>query len=563
MVDRDIDEIEAQPREPLAHDGNAPRAGDVCYVIYTSGSTGRPKGVMIAHRNAVAFVKTLATVYKVTPHDRVYQGFSVAFDASVEEVWAAFAIGATLVVAPEDISRSPLDVADFITANEITYFSTVPTFLSLIERDLPTVRLLVLGGEACMPELVARWATPERRMLNTYGPTEATVVATWAECAAGRGRHHRPGTAGLPGLCARRAAQPGRPRQRGRAVHRRRRRRARLSQPARADGRALHRQSVQLSGGPARHPLPHPRHGAPYPRRPPAVPRPHRRPGEDPRLPRRAVRDRGGADGVPGRALGDRQRRHRRRPARGGGLHHRRRGRGSARPGRHRRDAAQPPARVHGAQVPRRRGEHADADQRQGRSQAAAGAGQSAEGHGSPVRRSGRRPRAGPRRGVGGVLPHLAGVGRGRLLPGPRRALPAGSPGGDRAQAPVRHVPRLRARHLQESYGADAGRAPARSRRLDRRDDRAGRRRQCPDRSRAGVRHRAGVGAVAVRRSAGHLRDGHLWPVRRPVRLWRADDGRRHGGERRPSTPRCGGRPCWASSTGRSCCCSASPSNGW
>ena len=77
---------------------------------------------------------------------------------------------------------------------------------------------------------------------------------------------------------------------------------------------------------------------------------------------------------------------------------------------------------------------------------------------------------------------------------------------------------------------------------------------RCSDRSRAGVRHRAGVGAVAVRRSAGHLRDGHLWPVRRPVRLWRADDGRRDGGEHRPSTPRCGGRPCWASSTGRSCC---------
>ena len=140
---------------------------------------------MIAHRNAAAFVKTLSTVYKVTPQDRVYQGFSVAFDASVEEVWAAFAIGGTLVVAPEDVSRSPLDVADFLTANKITYFSTVPTFLALIDRDLPSVRLLVLGGEACMPELVARWATPERRMLNTYGPTEATVVATWAECVPG------------------------------------------------------------------------------------------------------------------------------------------------------------------------------------------------------------------------------------------------------------------------------------------------------------------------------------------------------------------------------------------
>ena len=167
--------VEAPPREGITPEG-------VCYVIYTSGSTGRPKGVMVAHRNAVAFVKSLATVYRVAPQDRVYQGFSIAFDASVEETWAAFSIGGTLVVAPEHVSRSPLDVAEFITANGITFFSTVPSFLALIDRDLPTVRLLVLGGEACVQELVTRWAKPGRRLLNTYGPTETTVVATWTEC---------------------------------------------------------------------------------------------------------------------------------------------------------------------------------------------------------------------------------------------------------------------------------------------------------------------------------------------------------------------------------------------
>jgi non-ribosomal peptide synthetase-like protein len=184
MVDRDADLIAGLPGDPLPIDTERARPDDVCYVIYTSGSTGRPKGVMIAHRNAIAFVKTLASVYQVTADDRIYQGFSIAFDASVEELWAAFAIGGTLVVAPEDVARSPLDVADFITAHQVTYFSTVPTFLALIDRELPTVRLLVLGGEACMPELVARWATG-RRLLNTYGPTETTVVATWAECVPG------------------------------------------------------------------------------------------------------------------------------------------------------------------------------------------------------------------------------------------------------------------------------------------------------------------------------------------------------------------------------------------
>lgn len=158
---------------------------DLCYVIYTSGSTGRPKGVMIEHRNAAAFVRTLRTIYKVSSSDRIYQGFSTAFDASVEEIWAAFSRGGTLVVPTEEVERSPADAADFIDEKEITYFSTVPTMLSMIDRELPTVRTLVVGGEACSNELVQRWAGAGRRMLNTYGPTEAAVVATWSECRPG------------------------------------------------------------------------------------------------------------------------------------------------------------------------------------------------------------------------------------------------------------------------------------------------------------------------------------------------------------------------------------------
>jgi len=158
---------------------------DVCYVIYTSGSTGRPKGVVIEHRNAVNFVRALRTVYQLTPHDRIYQGFSLAFDASVEEIWGALSIGGTLVVPDSAVARSAIDAAEFIDTHNVTYFSTVPPFLAMIRHELPTVRLLVLGGDACPQELVERWATPNRRMMNTYGPTEATVVATAVDCARG------------------------------------------------------------------------------------------------------------------------------------------------------------------------------------------------------------------------------------------------------------------------------------------------------------------------------------------------------------------------------------------
>ena len=198
LLDCLSEELERFPDTPLSARQSGVTLLDPCYVIFTSGSTGRPKGVVVEHRNAVNFVRSLGSVYGLREDDRIYQGFSLAFDASVEECWAAFSLGATLVVPNADIARSPHDAADFIKAEGVTYFSTVPSFLAMIEDDLPTVRLLVVGGEDCPAALVSQWA-PGRRMLNTYGPTEATVVATLTECIAGK-----PVTIGraLPGYAA-------------------------------------------------------------------------------------------------------------------------------------------------------------------------------------------------------------------------------------------------------------------------------------------------------------------------------------------------------------------------
>ena len=179
-------ELELESSDRLDGSATGVTADDTCYVIYTSGSTGRPKGVQIAHRSACHLVRAEGEVFEVRADDRVYQGFSIAFDASVEEVWLAFFAGATLVVGTREFIQAGPGVARLLTESGVTVFSTVPTLLSLIEEDLPTVRLLILGGEQCPQDLVTRWCRPGRRMVNTYGPTEATVIATYAECVPGR-----------------------------------------------------------------------------------------------------------------------------------------------------------------------------------------------------------------------------------------------------------------------------------------------------------------------------------------------------------------------------------------
>lgn len=152
------------------------------WIIFTSGSTGKPKGVAVSHRSAAAFVDAEADLFlteePIGPADRVMAGLSVAFDASCEEMWLAWRYGACLVPVPRSQVRSGADLGPWLVEQEITVVSTVPTLASLWEPEaLNEVRLLIFGGEACPPELVQRLVTEGREVWNTYGPTEATVVA--------------------------------------------------------------------------------------------------------------------------------------------------------------------------------------------------------------------------------------------------------------------------------------------------------------------------------------------------------------------------------------------------
>ena len=182
LLDTQWATIAMQPAERLTPAEIATTHTDLAYVVYTSGSTGRPKGVMLEHRSACHLVRAEGQLFGVGPDDRVYQGFSIAFDASVEEVWLAFFAGATLVVGTAEMIHAGPALARLLTEAQVTVLSCVPTLLAMLEEDAPTVRLLILGGEACPQDLVSRWCRPGRRMVNTYGPTEATVIATFAEC---------------------------------------------------------------------------------------------------------------------------------------------------------------------------------------------------------------------------------------------------------------------------------------------------------------------------------------------------------------------------------------------
>jgi non-ribosomal peptide synthetase-like protein len=178
LIDSAAAAITAKSDAPLHANAVSSSSDDTCYILYTSGTTGRPKGVVIKHQSICNFVRVAAAAYGYQPGDRVYQGMTIAFDFSAEEIWVPFAAGATIVPAPGPLTLVGEELADFLRMNDVTCMACSPTLLSSMESDVPSLRTLLVGGEACPHNLVVRWSKPGRQILNTYGPTEATVTAT-------------------------------------------------------------------------------------------------------------------------------------------------------------------------------------------------------------------------------------------------------------------------------------------------------------------------------------------------------------------------------------------------
>ncbi|HKP45903.1 MAG TPA: amino acid adenylation domain-containing protein [Pyrinomonadaceae bacterium] len=167
-------------------------ASDAAYVIYTSGSTGKPKGTIIEHHSLSNFVQAAIESYGLTARDRVLQFASLSFDTSVEEIFPTLIAGATLVLRTDDMLSSAdrflqscgdlgITVLDLPTAYWHELTDEIVTHQLAIP---PQLRLIILGGEKAMRERVASWRANlgERiQLLNTYGPTEATIVTTMCD----------------------------------------------------------------------------------------------------------------------------------------------------------------------------------------------------------------------------------------------------------------------------------------------------------------------------------------------------------------------------------------------
>lgn len=188
VIDVEIAQNEIRSLSSAAIHSNV-KPSDLAYVIYTSGSTGRPKGVMIEHQSMVNHHFAVIQEYELQASDRVLQASALSFDIAIEEIFPTLMCGARLVLRSPDCLLSTQQFLQFIETYQITVLN-LPTALwhqivyALAELNLhltSAVRLVVVGGEKASRSTYLTWLEKvgqHPRWINTYGPTEATVIAT-------------------------------------------------------------------------------------------------------------------------------------------------------------------------------------------------------------------------------------------------------------------------------------------------------------------------------------------------------------------------------------------------
>jgi amino acid adenylation domain-containing protein len=167
---------------------------NLAYALYTSGSTGRPKGVLIRQRSLLNLALSMQEFYELKPGDRVLQFAALGFDVAAEELFPTLLSGATVVLRPDEL-LSPEDFLKYAARESLTvvnlpssYWHEVVIELARRGARLPaSLRLVVVGSEKVSPERLAEWTSlpgDKPRLINDYGPTEATVSATAYVCEA-------------------------------------------------------------------------------------------------------------------------------------------------------------------------------------------------------------------------------------------------------------------------------------------------------------------------------------------------------------------------------------------
>ncbi|MFK7767826.1 MAG: amino acid adenylation domain-containing protein [Mariniblastus sp.] len=177
-----------QPSLPTVFAGIDSERLDLAYIIYTSGSTGKPKGVEVTHRGIVAFLDQQISALHLTPNSRSLFLLSTSFDASVSDIGTALLSGASLLIEPELHTNGRLvatadAIVKIIADREITYIDIPPSLLSKIDPKTcpPCLTTILIGGEVCSASIVRQWAS-KVRLINVYGPTEATVCSSLSIC---------------------------------------------------------------------------------------------------------------------------------------------------------------------------------------------------------------------------------------------------------------------------------------------------------------------------------------------------------------------------------------------
>ncbi|MGW0538704.1 non-ribosomal peptide synthetase, partial [Streptomyces sp. NPDC003032] len=173
----------APATDPTDEDRTTPLdTGHPAYLIYTSGSTGRPKGVVIPHTGVATVMHEHIRRAGLGTGSRALQVLSPNFDAAVADMAQTLLSGATLVLVPLGERPTGDELVELIAAGGITHIMLPPPVLATVPADrVPSLRTVITGGESFTAELAERWTEGGRRVIDAYGPTEATVTATMSD----------------------------------------------------------------------------------------------------------------------------------------------------------------------------------------------------------------------------------------------------------------------------------------------------------------------------------------------------------------------------------------------